>query len=192
MGNALGVNRMSASQVHWNVVVTVYDGELNEAMRLLRLYGEVARTDYWNVLAMQVEDVAEFMRAIQTAVQEDARIPNSVSRIVPVMHTFWFQSPAEFEEKARSVVDAWLGELKGKHFHVRMHRRGFKGKLSSQHEEQLLDHHLLERLKQEGAEAQIDFDDPDVIIAVETLGQAAGLSLWTREQRRSFELLGLD
>jgi tRNA(Ser,Leu) C12 N-acetylase TAN1 len=183
---------MRESPVAWNVVVTVYDGEFNEAIRLLRPYGQVARTDYWNVLAMQVEDPAEFTRAIQTAMREDATIPNSVSRIVPVTQTFRFQSPAEFEEKARSLVDEWLSELKGKRFHVRMHRRGFKSRLSSQHEEQFLDHHLLERLKQEGAQGRIDFDDPDVIIAVETLGQTAGLSCWTREQRQSFELLNLD
>jgi tRNA(Ser,Leu) C12 N-acetylase TAN1 len=85
-----------------------------------------------------------------------------------------------------------LGELKGKRFHVRMHRRGFKGRLSSQHEEQFLDHHLLERLTQEAAPGGIDFNDPDVIIAVETLGQTAGLSFWTREQHQSFELLRMD
>lgn len=183
---------MSESPVDWNVVVTVYDGEFNEAIRLLRPYGEVARTDYWNVLTMQVEDVIGFMRAIETATRVDATIPNSVSRIVPVTQTFRFQSPAEFEDEARSLVDRWLSELKGKRFHVRMHRRGFKGQLSSQHEEQLLDHHLLERLAEKGAPGRIDFDDPDAIIAVETLGQTAGLSLWTRDQRQSFELLNLD
>jgi uncharacterized protein YecE (DUF72 family) len=48
---------------------------------------------------------AEFTRAIQTAMREDATIPNSVSRIVPVTQTFRFQSPAEFEEKARSRLN---------------------------------------------------------------------------------------
>lgn len=184
---------MRESPVDWNVVITAYDGEFDEAIRLLRPYGEVARTAYRNVLAIQVEDLAEFMRAIQAATRGDATISNSVSRIVPVTHKFRFQSPAEFEEKVCSLVDGWLiTELNGKRFHVRMHRRGFKGRLSSQHEEQFLDHHLLERLKQEGAQGQIDFDDPDVIIAVETLGQTAGVSRWTREQRQSFELLNLD
>ena len=183
---------MSESPLDWNVVVTVYDGEFKEAFRLLRSYGEVAGTDYWNVLAMRVEDVAEFVRALESATRADATIPNAVARIVPVTAKFRFQSPAEFEEKARSLVERWLSDLKGKSFHVRMHRRGFKGKLSSQHEEQFLDHHLLERMAQEGTPGRIDFADPDAIIAVETLGQTAGLSLWTREQRQSFELLDLD
>jgi tRNA(Ser,Leu) C12 N-acetylase TAN1 len=129
---------------------------------------------------------------IESAIREDATIPNSVSRIVPLTYKFRFKSPEEFEEKVRLLVDGWLAELKGKSFHVRMHRRGFKGRLSSQLEEQCLDHHLLERLAQEGAQGRLDFDDPDVIIAVETLGQTAGLSLWAREQRQSFELLDLD
>jgi len=83
-------------------------------------------------------------------------------------------------------------DLRGKRFHVRMHRRGFKGRLSSQHEEQFLDHHLLERLEARGSAGRIDFDDPDAIIAVETLGQVAGLSRWTRDQLRKYEMLTLD
>jgi hypothetical protein len=35
--------------------VTVYDGEYHEALRLLAPFGDVSRTDYWNVLVMNVE-----------------------------------------------------------------------------------------------------------------------------------------
>ncbi len=179
-------------QADWNVVVTVYDGEFAEAVRLLKQFGRVARTDYWNVLTMTVEDSAGLLRTVQSVVERDASLANAVSRIVPAQRTFRFQSPEEFEELACRVVDERLTELRGKSFHVRMHRRGFKGRLSSQHEEQFLDYHLLQRLQLEGAEGRIDFDDPDVIIAVETVGQSAGLSLWTREELESFELLRLD
>jgi tRNA(Ser,Leu) C12 N-acetylase TAN1 len=40
--------------------------------------------------------------------------------------------------------------------------------------------------------ASIDFQDPDAILAVETVGQRGGLSLWTREQLRTYPFLGLD
>lgn len=36
------------------------------------------------------------------------------------------------------------------------------------------------------------FDDPDVIIALETIGQQAGFSLFGREELKSFSLLHLD
>jgi tRNA(Ser,Leu) C12 N-acetylase TAN1 len=47
-------------------------------------------------------------------------------------------------------------------------------------------------MQSEGSTGRIDFEDPDVIIVVETVGQIAGLSLWTREQRRKYSLLRLD
>lgn len=176
----------------WNVVVTVREGEFAEAVRLLRPFGDVNRTDYWNVLVMTVDDVAGFLASVSATIEEDASIPNSVSRILPVTRRFFFQSPEQFEEQARSVVDEWVPELRAKTFHVRMHRRGFKGRISSQHEEQFLDYHLLQRLERLGSEGRIDFEDPDVIIAVETVGQEAGLSMWTREERERYDFLNLD
>jgi len=63
-----------------------------------------------------------------------------------------------------------------------MHRRGFRGRLSSQHEERFVDHFLMERLSEQGQEARIAFDDPDVIIALDSVGQRTGISLWTSQQ----------
>lgn len=178
--------------LEWNVIATAYDKEIAEAARLLRRFGEVERTEYYNVLVLGVEDVTRFLDALEEQTLHDASIANVVSRVVPVTDRFRFESPQEFERKALAVVDAWVPELRGRRFHVRMHRRGFKGRLSSQHEEQFLDHHLLERLQAEGRPGRICFDDPDVIVAVETVGQRAGLSRWTREQLRAHPLLKLD
>jgi hypothetical protein len=52
-----------------------------------------------------------------------------------VRRTFRFSVPEEFQSKARDTVIEWVPELLAKRFHVRMHRRGFKGRLSSQYEE---------------------------------------------------------
>jgi tRNA(Ser,Leu) C12 N-acetylase TAN1 len=73
-----------------------------------------------------------------------------------------------------------------------MHRRGFKGKLSSMGEERFLDGYLLNVLEQSGTPARITFDDPDVVVTLETLGPRCGLSLWTREELRRYPLLHLD
>jgi tRNA(Ser,Leu) C12 N-acetylase TAN1 len=174
-------------------LATAYDHEFREARALLSRFGEVHASDYRNVLVMRVGDVVEFLEAVRGTLAMDSSIANAVSRIVPVTHGFRFQSAEEFEDRARGVVSEWVRDLAGKRFHVRMHRRGFKGKLSSQHEEQFLDHFVLERTQVAGATpAVVGFDDPDVIIAVETLGHDAGLSRWTREQLRTYELLRLD
>lgn len=58
-----------------------------------------------------------------------------------------------------------------------MHRRGFKGRLSSQNEERFLDEVLLDALEQMGKPGRITFEKPDVIITTvaefeEILGQS--------------------
>jgi tRNA(Ser,Leu) C12 N-acetylase TAN1 len=73
-----------------------------------------------------------------------------------------------------------------------MHRRGFKGKLSSVEEEHFLDEILLHRLAEAGTPGKMDFEDPDAIIALETVGPQAGMSLFNREELKRFSILHLD
>ncbi len=70
-----------------------------------------------------------------------------------------------------------------------MHRRGFKGTLHSHREEQLLGGYLMDELEARAMPATIRFEDPDAVIAVDTVDQRAGMSLWTREQLRRFPFL---
>jgi tRNA(Ser,Leu) C12 N-acetylase TAN1 len=65
--------------------------------------------------------------------------------------------------------------------------------MSSQLEEVFLDHFIMGKLKEQGQPpAAVDFQDPDTIIAVETIGQKAGLSFWTREQLQRYPFLKMD
>lgn len=172
----------------WNVVVTVQPGRFQQTRARLESFGTVYRTDYYNVLAMRVDDLFSFLDALREASQLQA----CVARVLPAMHRFDFQSPESFEAQAKEVVAQWLPELQGASFHVRMHRRGFKQRMSSQDEERILDTFVLESSEKLGNPARIDFEDPDFIIDVETLGQQAGLSLWRREDRRRHPLLSLS
>jgi tRNA(Ser,Leu) C12 N-acetylase TAN1 len=43
-----------------------------------------------------------------------------------------------------------------------------------------------------GTPGSISFDDPDAIVAIESVGQRAGVSLWTREDLRRYPFLRLD
>lgn len=176
----------------WNTVVTVQDGGYDEARRLLERFGRVDRTDYFNVLLMQVGDYQQLLDHLREEAERDPQSVAPLARVMPVILSFDFQSPAEFEEKARQAVTAWIPTLAGKSFHIRMHRRGFKGKLSTVEEEKFLDGYLLEALEMAGNKGRIDFSDPDAIVAVETVGSRAGLSLWTREDLKRYPLLHLD
>jgi tRNA(Ser,Leu) C12 N-acetylase TAN1 len=176
----------------WNAVITVHEGGFNSARRLLERFGEVARTDFFNILVMRTADHRQLLEALREEADRDTTGVSSLARVIPVVQTFTFQTPAEFDDKARLTVCAWLPSLDGKRFHLRMHRRGFKGKLSSMDEERFLDTYLLEALETAGTPGRIGFDDPDAIIALETVGPRAGLSLWSRAELERYPLLHLD
>lgn len=176
----------------WNVVVTIHERHFHQAMELLKTFGRPGKTDYFNVLVMKVDDIAQFLEHMNRTLRATPSLETVVSRIMPVSLDFDFQTPAEFEAQARQAVEPWVVQLAGTRFHVRMHRRGFKGRLSSQNEERFLDQFLMEKLDEQGATGRIDFDDPDYIIDIETVGQRAGITLWTREQRLRYPFLKLD
>jgi tRNA(Ser,Leu) C12 N-acetylase TAN1 len=176
----------------WNVVVTVTEGGFVKGIRFLEPFGEVSRTDYFNVLIMRATEIRSLMEAILEAIAAGGDKPFFLSRVVPVTRRFHFQSPEEFEKAANPLVAKWAQALAGKAFHVRVHRRGFKGRLSSIEAEKWLSDALLEATGEAGSAGRITFEDPDGIVAVETVGTQAGLSLWMREDLKRYPFLRLD
>ena len=176
----------------WNTVVTVREGGFVRALRLLEMAGKVSRTEFFNVLVMRVDDIRQLLEWLLVRAGEDPAILESMARLVPLTHTFSFQSPAMFEERAMEAVSQWVPLLAGKNFHVRMRRRGFKGRLSSMDEERFLDGYLLDALEKSGSAGRIVFEDPDFIIAVESVGTRAGLSIWSRDELRRYFFVRLD
>jgi hypothetical protein len=67
-----------------------------------------------------------------------------------------------------------------------------KGKISSLDEERLLSDFLLEAVAERGEPGRISFDDPELVIDLETVGNEAGLACWTREQLNRYPLLKID
>jgi tRNA(Ser,Leu) C12 N-acetylase TAN1 len=176
----------------WNVVVSVYDRGYKHARQILEEFGPVSRTDFYNVLAVQVADVPGMLEKLKERITADEKARASLACVVPVSVSFTFENPEEFETKAKEAVLPLLSKLAGTGFHVRMHRRGFKGRLSSQDEERFLDDFLLERLEQAGTPGHITFKDPDVTVVIETISQRAGLALCTREDLKQYPFLKVD
>ena len=179
----------------WNVVVTTHGKgyiltcELLEELDL----GRFARTEFYNVIVMKVEDPQRLLDGVEVILKESPDLFSyGVSRIAPAQHVFDFQNPEEFESKAREIVLRWVPALAGKSFHVRLHRRGFKGRLSTPDEERFLDDALLGALKAADTPGSLAFDDPDAIIQIETVGNRAGMSLWSREELSRYPFLRVD
>ena len=176
----------------WNVVISLHERKYVQARKLLEKLGPVSRTSYFNVLVMKVEDIGHLLETLQQWVEDEPHILTILARVIPVTQAFTFQTVEEFETKARETSLTFVPELVGKTFHIRMHRRGFKGRLSSQNEERFLDEVLLEAMDKMGKPSRITFEDPDAILALETVDCRAGLSLWRREDMQCYPFLHLD
>lgn len=173
----------------WNVTVTVHEHGFKDAIQLLKHFGPVSRTDYFNVLVMRVENIPVLLSQLSEKIENEPGILNILARVIPATHTFNFMSPEEFEQKAREAVLTWVPDLAGKSFHVRLNRRGFKGRLSTVIEEHFLDQVLLDALVTQATPGKIAFKDCEAVLAVEIVGQRAGLSLWNREELQRYPFL---
>jgi tRNA(Ser,Leu) C12 N-acetylase TAN1 len=176
----------------WNVVINVVEGRFRTAREVFRELGPTSGTPFLNVMVMKVADIRPLLATLAEWCSLNPQILSCVSRIAPAANVFDFATTAAFEEKAREVVLRLVPELVGKGFHVRMHRRGHKGVLNSHEEERLLNHVLLDALQVAGTPGSLAFDDPDAIIAIDTVGDRAGVSLWKREELQRYPFLKAD
>ena len=180
----------AAGAAEWNVVVTIREARFREARKFLRRWGEVRRTGHFHVVAMRADDPEGFLAEIGEAAAATPGIYKLLSHVMPAQRTFVFASAEEFEAKARDIALPWAPMLAGRSFHVRLHRRGFKGILSTPKEERFLDDALLDALEAAGAPGRIAFTDPDAILQIETIDGRAGISLWRREDLQRYPFLG--
>jgi tRNA(Ser,Leu) C12 N-acetylase TAN1 len=176
----------------WNVVVTLPEPTFREVRKFLRRWGEAHRTGYFHVITLTVDDVESFPAEIAKAIEEKPGTLNILSHIIPAQRTFTFSSAEEFEARARDIAILWAPMLAGKSFHVRLHRRGFKGTLSTPKEERFLDETLLDALESLGDPGRITFTDPDAILQIETIDGRAGVSLWQRKDLQRYPFFGVS
>jgi tRNA(Ser,Leu) C12 N-acetylase TAN1 len=176
----------------WNMVVTVREECFRSMRRVLGRLGTVGTTDFFNVLVLRTEDPTVALETLRAWIETEPGARGCIGHVAPVATTFTFQSAEEFEEEVRRALEPRLAQLAGKTFHVRLHRRGFKDRLSSHHAEAALGEWILEMLARAGTPASLSFDDTDVVVAIETLGQHAGLALRTRSDVARYPFLHTD
>ena len=176
----------------WNAVISVREHGFRQALDVFGEFGEVKRTEFYNIILLRARDVAQMLETLRERSQKSPESLAFLARLIPVTRTFIFNSPEEFEGRARSAVLGWAQQLPGKSFFVRIHRRGFKGRLASTDEERALDTLLLEELEKTGNPGKVAFEDPDAVIAIETVGHWAGLSLFTREERARYPFVRVE
>jgi len=176
----------------WNVVVSVHQDGFRPAMRALRALGAVAHSHFHNVLLVAVDDPLALLDEIERQAGLDPALAGAISRVAPATQCFAFRSVAEFEAGAKAAVPVWLPRLANRSFHVRLHRRGLGDVLRSPDVERLVDEILLAALAESGTPGKISFSDPDVVIAIDTVDDRAGMALWSREDLARHPLVRPD
>jgi len=107
---------------------------------------------------------------------------------VPLERTFSFKLP-DFLGKLEETISPYIEKVEDKNFYVRVKRRGHKGEISSQECEKEVAGFVMDHLEKAGKKAHVSFNDPDVIIVVETIANWPGVTTITREMKEKYPLV---
>ncbi len=175
---------------HWNLLVTVRAGGAKAARALIGRIGALRPSPFPDdVVLAHVDDVFEALDMLQGAMVDDPLGRAAIVRVRPAQHTLACHDLAELERVTGDLVGDWRDELAGATFHVRCHHRGGGDDIDASEVEAFLGEAVLRELEVGGTPGSIDFDDPDAVIDVETLGGEAAISLWTRDDLRAYPFL---
>lgn len=151
----------------------------------LRRLGVFRGGGYRNVAIGRVADVPAFLDAWREAMAADPILAAAVGRVLPILRTF----PVDQADPAASLlaaVEPLAPAIAGRSFYVRIERRGLRGMLNSSDVERTLGAVLWGRLEAAGHVPRVTFDDPDVVVVVETLGDRGGVALLDRAVRAGY------
>ena len=170
----------------FNLLVTLaVDGRFYTLLRELSLHGEFHKNEYYGTILGQVPDPLAFLDLIRSRRADNPHAFAGLGRVIPFEHCVLF-TPDTFLPQLQAALTPYTERLLGQRFYIRLERRGLKGRIISPEIERALDAFLLDQIHAAGETAQIDFEQPDTIIAIETFGERGGIGLLTRSLRERY------
>ena len=174
----------------WNLVVTAYGGRRHDLVHALRPIVRLKRAGYAEVTVGKVDDIETCVAAIAARADADPVFAKEIlARVVPVSRTFALTSDVETQLVAEATACA--AAVAEQSFHVRVERRGHKRELQSDQLERRLGGALVDAIKANGGAPRVTFADPDFIVAVELIGDYAGIGLVPRAWRQAYRFVRL-
>jgi tRNA(Ser,Leu) C12 N-acetylase TAN1 len=173
--------------LRWNIVLTLRPapGAVHELLDGLRAFGEFRITPFHYVCTGWVNDTTTFLDALLEAQQAGRHWTRHIARVVPLDSTFEFV-PESLKGKLQSAVQHIAERIEGGTCFVRVERRGLAESLDSPELELTLAEGLFAAVEARGKAVRTAFDDPDYIVAVETLDTQCGIALITRYMRERY------
>lgn len=170
------------------VVTTASGGRYRHLLHELSEYGEFRKTEFHGVILGEVENVPAFLEMVRERRERQLIALADMGRAVPIDRVFTFHLE-EFPAKVREALLPYIDDLSQKRFYVRLERRGLKGQIVSPDMEREFDGFILQNLAMKGKEAMIDFEHPDSVVVVETIGDRCGVGLLTREMMDRYDFI---
>lgn len=169
----------------WNVLATAHEGYRDVLMGRMRRHGDFGGGGYRNLAVGHVDDPIAFMDAVRDALPSDRALSMSLARILPIDVVTRFD-PADPAGSLAAASEPLWERLGGGTFFVRVERRGLRGHLHSSVVERAIGERVWEFLAARGGTPRVAFADADAILAVETLGEHAGITVVTRALRDAY------
>lgn len=167
------------------MLATSVEGARPVLLAGLRRRGAFRGGGYRNVAIGRVGDVAGFLAALRDDLAGDPALAAALARVLPIERTFRLDADDPLAS-LEAAVDALHPRLAGRSFFVRLERRGLHGTLHTSEVERTLGTVLWRRLESEGHAPRVTFADPDAIVAIETLGDRAGVAVIERALRQAY------
>jgi len=175
----------------WNVLVTSQEGYASELLRELKPHGRFRPSSFRNVLIGEVEDRTAFLDAVDDLCRQRPFVTTWLGKVLPIDDCFSFEVD-RFPEIAAEHLRPFADQVANRTFHVRVERRGHKRLLNTHQLEKQLGESVFAALEARGLSAKVKFDDPDIVLAVEILGDTAGIAAVSRELRSRYAFVKID
>jgi hypothetical protein len=169
----------------WNVLATSVEGARPVLMAGLRRLGVFRGAGYRNVSIGRVEDIPAFLAGWRDAMAGDTILAAAVGRVLPIVRTFRIDQ-TDPAASLLAAVEPLASDIDGRSFYVRIARRGLHGLIDSSEVERSLGTALWRLIEAAGHTPRVTFDDVDVVVAVETLGDRGGIALLDRAVRATY------
>jgi len=169
----------------WNVLATAKNLEQRHLARRLKRFGDFRWAPYLGLLIGRVEDHQAFFDQLRRCEENEPGFLFPLARLVPLDRTFIFTTDT-LVPLLTSEVLGYAEQIGSGSFHVRVERRGHKDEIHSRQVEQALAEALIEALSKRGHTPHVDFHDPDVIIAIEIVGNECGVGFITKSLRERY------
>jgi tRNA(Ser,Leu) C12 N-acetylase TAN1 len=169
----------------WNVLATAKEREQRHLVKLLKRFGDFRWTKFLGVLVGRVEDHEAFLAQLQRHEEDAPGFLRPLAKLVPIEQTFTFTVDT-FPVRLKEAVLGYADRIDSGSFYVRIERRGHAGEIHGQNLEQEMDRALIEILKGRGETPSVDFKSPDLIVAVETIGEECGIGALPRALRTRY------